>query len=188
MNLSVFNIATFTIALFMALLAVYIFIYKKINKEERIKLVKKIVVFTVTITFGLYLATIVIESVINRNDHKSTEKPANKNETSTKKDPSEQFSLSKDSPIKLNHFEIQQIRREIINFLHEGYIDEAINHLKYLSSPLEKDEECDHIFNYCIKNGKLKKAEEVLPFFQNPIKLKEAKKKLALEWKKIEIR
>lgn len=75
----------------------------------------------------------------------------------------------------------EQIRREIDNFLKVGNVEETLGLLPHLSSNSIRDEECYHIFSYCLKNRKLKQAEETLKFFKSPSKKEAATKELAVE-------
>jgi len=75
----------------------------------------------------------------------------------------------------------EQKRREISNFLEKDNVDEAIRFLNLLQSKTAKDEECDHIFNFCLKNGKLDKAEETAKLFVSSSKKEKALNDIALE-------
>jgi hypothetical protein len=75
----------------------------------------------------------------------------------------------------------EQIRREIDKFLKVDNVEETFRLLPHLSSDTARDDECDHIFNYCLKNRKLKQAEEVVKFFKSRTKKEAAMKELAVE-------
>lgn len=74
----------------------------------------------------------------------------------------------------------EQIRGKIDESLKTENSDEAITLTKYLSEDA-KEEELQHIFDFCIKNGKLKMAEKVLELFQSFSKREKAKERIDLE-------
>lgn len=78
----------------------------------------------------------------------------------------------------------EQIRRDISKYLEANNAEEAIRLWRCLRSGTARDEECDHIFDYCLKNGQLDKAEEVLKFYRNPSKKDSAQTALMLEIRK----
>jgi len=78
----------------------------------------------------------------------------------------------------------EQIRRDISKYLEANNAEEAIRLWRCLRSNTAKDEECDHIFDHCLKNGELDKAEEVLKFFRIPSKKDSAQTALMLEIRK----
>ena len=82
---------------------------------------------------------------------------------------------------KFKYLSENQIRVEISKFLKTEDVDKAIKLVKLLHSEEAKEAEYEHIFNYCIKNGKLDKAEIVSDFFKSPTKKEEAKKLIAHE-------
>lgn len=55
-----------------------------------------------------------------------------------------------------------QVRRAILNALHAGNADQATSYLAGLSEGSLRQEECAHVFEFCIKNGLLPEAEEVV--------------------------
>ena len=55
----------------------------------------------------------------------------------------------------------EELRREIARALGAKDIDRVLAALKHLNSPDVKLEECDLIYGYCIKNGKLTHARAV---------------------------
>jgi hypothetical protein len=74
----------------------------------------------------------------------------------------------------------EQIRRKIDKSLKTENSDEAITLTKYLSEEA-KEEELQHIFHFCIKNGKLNKAEKVLGLFKSSSKREKAKEQIDME-------
>lgn len=80
-----------------------------------------------------------------------------------------------------NRLSEEQIRREIGNLLEKENVDKAIRLLSFLHSETAKEEECDHIFNYCLKNGKLDEAEEAAKLFVSSSKKEKALNDVALE-------
>jgi hypothetical protein len=56
----------------------------------------------------------------------------------------------------------EQIRRAILKALHDGDVGNATNLLSGLGEGLVKSQECEHVFEFCIKNGKLSEAKRVV--------------------------
>ncbi len=75
----------------------------------------------------------------------------------------------------------EQIRIKIMERLRENDVDSAISLFKSLPEGADREEECVHIFNYCINNGKLDKAEKLIKYFHSPDKKAEAIQLLSSE-------
>jgi len=74
------------------------------------------------------------------------------------------------------------IRKEISNSLNvDKNIDKAIKIVKYLDVEKDRNQELDRIFNYCIKNGELEKAEIVAELYNSQEKKEKARKTIARE-------
>lgn len=67
---------------------------------------------------------------------------------------------SSESPRELTSLDEGQVRTQISNALQDDKVESAIPILRGLEGEL-KNEECQHMFDFCIKNGKLNEAEEV---------------------------
>lgn len=55
-----------------------------------------------------------------------------------------------------------QVRRAILKALHAGNANQATSYLAGLSEGSLRQEECEHVFEFCIKNGLLPEAEGVV--------------------------
>lgn len=80
----------------------------------------------------------------------------------------------------------RQIRVEIMECLREGNIDKAIKLFENLTTIKAKEEEYKHLFNYCIKNKKIKKAEFIVESYFPNDKKDAARKRIASERLKID--
>jgi len=56
----------------------------------------------------------------------------------------------------------EQIRSAIRKALHDGDVDKATSLLSGSSEGPVKHQECEHVFEFCIKNGKLSEAKNVV--------------------------
>lgn len=52
----------------------------------------------------------------------------------------------------------EEVRKAIMTALRKGDLRNAIGYLPSLSETSAMREECEHVFNYCIKNGKFKEC------------------------------
>jgi hypothetical protein len=82
---------------------------------------------------------------------------------------------------KYKYLSENQIRVEISKLLKSDNVDKAIELANLLSSNEVKDEEYEHIFNYCIKNEQIEKAEIVVNLYISSDKKDKAQKLIALE-------
>jgi hypothetical protein len=95
--------------------------------------------------------------------------------------PSEESALSIKEDASMSYLSQDQIRREISKRLEKANPAGAVTLLEFLSDVEAREEEADHIFGYCLKNGKFKEAEHVVPFFMSRGKRDSAMTELQLE-------
>ena len=182
MDTSIFLITSFLVALFIALFTVLSYLMKPTSIEKRKKLLKKVIYLSIIVTLIIYILSIALPHLLPDNEFNRTFESndslssANKIENTKIQIPDSSF---------YEHLSSDQIRKEISEYLKSEDIDKAISLLNFLQSDEIIDEECSHIFNYCIKNERLEKAKKVIDFFRSPKKTEEANKRLSLELVKI---
>lgn len=133
--------------------------------------------------FGLILAAIISGIFYLIGFSKQTPKTSKSTKSHIEKNYSDKETIMLTNPQnteKYSSLSEEQIRRKIDKLLKTGNSDEAITLTKYLSEDA-KEEELQHIFNFCIKNRKLNKAEKVLELFQSTSKREKAKERLDME-------
>lgn len=201
MDTLVFVIAGFLVALFAALCTVYFFIYRPRTKEKRKQLLKKIGYLAVAGTIVVCLLALILSLLRNGSEFKEIHSRLTSNDSlsvsrkdlSNLEDKSQDYNTTnktfanghEQEALDYRYLNEEQIRKEISESLKIENVNNAITLLDYLPTDDAKDEERKHIFNYCMKNGKLEKAKELAELFQSPSKREEANKQLALEMLKI---
>lgn len=173
MNVFVFVIASFSAALFVAIATAYYFINRPRTKEKRKQLTKKIIYWTVVGTLLVCLLAVSAslfgkKSMWDRLPPQLMKKTADP--TATTRDNSKYSYLSE-----------EQIRKSISDSLGIEDVDRAVGLLDFLPSDGAKEEECEHIFNFCMQNGKIGKAKEVAELFKSSPRREEANRQIALE-------
>ncbi len=194
METNVFIVASFFIAIFSTLYGAYSFINKPRKKKEQTHQLKKIIYFTIVGTIMVFLIALYLPVIKNsfnsiKVDSTLTSKNLiyNMQESITNNDntrPVENLSDSSrfvEEISKYSYLDEEQIRKEISQSLKTENVAKTIKLLCFLLSDEARDEECERIFSYCIKNCKLKKASEVAELFRLPSRREDAKKQLAHE-------
>ncbi len=181
MNTTVFIIAGFLVALFAALCTAYFFIYKPRIKEKRAQLLRKIGYLAIAGTMLVCLFAIILPLLRNDTDLKDAHSTIENSDSFSHLDESVSRSVDTSMKIDYRYLTEEQTRKEIGESLRIGDVDKAISLLDYLANDDARDEEHEHIFNYCIKNGKLEKAKELAELFRSLSKREEAKQQLYLE-------
>jgi|WetSurMetagenome_2_1015567.scaffolds.fasta_scaffold244141_2 hypothetical protein len=77
------------------------------------------------------------------------------------------------------YLEDNQIQSKIRKSLETDSIYAAIKLISYLKAEDKREEEFEHIFNYCLKNDRIEIAELLIDSLNNPTKKKAAKLELA---------
>ena len=178
MDTSAFIIAGFLVALFSALCTAYFFIFRPRTKEKRKQLLKKVGYLSLSGTALVCFFAIILTLLRNDTDLKDAHSTIKNGDSLTLLD--ERLPTSVDSPLIIDYRYLteEQTRKKIGESLRIGNVDKAISLLDYLPTDAAKDEEHEHIFNYCIKNGKLERAKELSELFRSLPKKEEAKKQV----------
>lgn len=177
--------------LFATLCTAYFFINKPRTKEKRIQPLKKIFYMALAGTFLVFLVALAISLFNNTSNNKETRsRLMGEDSLFVMKEDSSKFdetsnadtaTINSKETLNYSYLNEEQIRYEISESLREENVDRAIMLLNYLRSEEAKDEEREHIFNYCMKQGELEKAKQLAELFESTSKRNEAKQQIALE-------